>query len=154
MQEVCKMLFFFFKLSLDSTFFGFGCFYSIFPVLFGINRNIWAVLLFNWTKWGRCKSSQPAFRSICCPLQHISEDHRVTQSPQLHLSADLSCSSLLWKVLLLCTYLLWKCSLCRRCHSHVDERAMYLSDHGWRGQTDHLLEGPELNGCSCFTVFS
>lgn len=36
-------------------------------------------------------------------------------------------------------------SLCRCCHGHVDERYVQLGDHRLRGQTDHVLEAPELS---------
>lgn len=35
-----------------------------------------------------------------------------------------------------------------RCgHGHVDERVVHHSDHRRRGQTDDLLEAPELRDC-------
>lgn len=64
----------------------------IWLLLFNFPSIVWDKLEYRWTKWGRSKSSQLAFGSVCCPLQHISEDHRVTQLPPLHLSADLSFS--------------------------------------------------------------
>lgn len=79
-----------------------------------------------------------------CSLRYSSSSHLLCKalyiqvSPlQLHDSVDNGQNRRFERLIMVC----W----CRCCYSHVDEWIVHHGDHRWRGQTDHLLEAPELS---------